>query len=242
MVRSVQASKLISWVFGVALRAIGASTGFGLMFILGAFAGFSSAFIPSCANGFDGVVGCAAGGGVELLEAGPVEGNEVGFEGALAGEGPPSFASRFARIWQSSACVWKFTGLAHLVRVGHGIRHRRVVGGRFVRHGEWLRGPVEGRAEERDRGGARGFSYGAEATWAACVLSGGSTLLAAGEVNEVGLAAPRGGSCSGRGQRCMETVFTNLTPQERRFGQRRQGPNHTSGTRILVRLPVNGVL
>lgn len=105
MVRSVQAARPISWPFGVALRAIGGSAGLGLMFILGAFAGFSVAFIPSCAKGFEGVVGCAAGGGcfctgggVELLEAGAVDGKEVGFEGALAGEGPPSFASRFARI------------------------------------------------------------------------------------------------------------------------------------------------
>ena len=40
---------------------------------------------------------------MELLAAGFAEGVDVAGEGVLAGAGPPSFASRFARIYQLSA-------------------------------------------------------------------------------------------------------------------------------------------
>ena len=113
MVRSVHASGLPSWPLGVTLRPLDGSEGLDLIFIFGAAAGFSAAFIPSCENGFDAAVGCAAGvgcfctgGGVELLEMGAVGGVEVGFEGVLAGDGPPSFASRFARIYVVSASLY----------------------------------------------------------------------------------------------------------------------------------------
>ena len=101
MVRSVHASRLTSWPLGVALRAGEASAGLGFMFILGVDDDAPSALIPSCEKGFEAVADCAAGVdgfGVgcdaELLGAGVAGG--AGDE--LAGDGPPSFASRFARI------------------------------------------------------------------------------------------------------------------------------------------------
>lgn len=89
----------------MALRATDGSVGLGFMLIRDADAVFSTGFTPSWEKGFDGVVGCVAGGdcfdaggGVELLEAGTADGCAVELEGVPAGDGPPSFASRFARI------------------------------------------------------------------------------------------------------------------------------------------------
>jgi hypothetical protein len=79
-------------------------------------AGLFSDFMPSCMNGFVWTGGCAAGVGgfsescgVEL-SAGVAVGVAVGVvdggrEVPLPLDGPPSFASRFARIYTKSARV-----------------------------------------------------------------------------------------------------------------------------------------
>jgi hypothetical protein len=105
MVRSVHASRLTSWAFGVALRAGEGSAGLDFIFILGVDEDAPSALIPSCEKGFEADAGCAAGVdgfGVgcdaELLGAGVADEAAEGAGDELAGDGPPSFASRLARI------------------------------------------------------------------------------------------------------------------------------------------------
>lgn len=105
MVRSVHASRLTSWLFGVALRAGEDSAGLDFILIFGADEDAPAVLIPSCENGFEAVAGCGAGVdgfgvdcGVELLGAGVAGDAAEGFGDELAEDGPPSFASRFARI------------------------------------------------------------------------------------------------------------------------------------------------